>query len=87
MLFISLQICRFCQEQRFVCCQRLIRPFQTLTSDFQLLFIDLKGQIDKTHLKFLEVPFIKSRQILNMYYTNPNYYDFWTHEMPPETSK
>ena len=26
-------------------------------------FIDLKGQIVKTHLKFLVVPFIKSRQI------------------------
>ena len=39
MLFVSLQICRFCQEQLFVCCQRLIRPFYALTSDFQLLFI------------------------------------------------
>ena len=61
MLFISLQI--FCQEQRFVCCQQLIRPVLALTSDFRPLFIDLKGQIVKTHLKFLKVPFIKSKQI------------------------
>ena len=28
-----------------------------------MLFVDLKGQIVRTHLKFLEVPFIKSRHI------------------------
>ena len=28
-------------------------PFCALTSDFQLLFIHLKGQIVKTYLKFL----------------------------------
>ena len=39
MLFNLLQICRFYQEQ-------------ALTSDFNLLFIHLKGQIVKTHLKF-----------------------------------
>ena len=52
-LFISLQICRFCQEQLFVCCQQLICPFLALTSDFELLFIHLKGQIVQTHLKVL----------------------------------
>jgi len=63
MLFISLQICRFCQERLSVCCQQLICPFQALPRDLQLLFIHLKGQIAKTHLKFLQVPFHKSKQI------------------------
>ena len=53
MLFISLQICRLCQEQLFVCYQRFICPFEALTSDFQPLFIHLKGQIVETRLKFL----------------------------------
>ena len=55
---------------------RLASLAQTGELARRLLFVDLKGQIFKTHLKFLEVPFIKSRQKLNMYYTNPNYYDF-----------
>ena len=68
MLFISLQICRFCQERLSVCCQRLICPLQALTSDFKLLFTHLKGQIVKTHLKCLQVPFYKSSQMYILVY-------------------
>ena len=70
MLIISLQICRFCQEQLF-----------------GVLPAINSSVLSPNYLKFVEVPFIKYIQILNMYYPNPNYYDFWTREMPLETSK
>ena len=54
MLFSSLQICLPAINSS------VLSP---KTSDCQLLFTDLEGQIVNTHLKFLEVPFIKSRQI------------------------